>query len=71
MSKISLPKIRGAANGKTSDEPRAQEYECRKATDQEVCRTYIIQEAKKGIGSLTIVLMEIGPLTSPTRQRWS
>ena len=30
-----------------------------KATDQEVCRTYIIQEAKKGIGGLTIVFREI------------
>jgi hypothetical protein len=63
LSKISLPKIRGAANGKTSDEPRAQEYECRKATDQEVCRTYIIQEGKKGIGGLTIVFLEIRPVT--------
>ena len=63
MSKVSLPKIRGAANGKTSDEPRAQEYECREATDQEVCRTYIIQEAEKGISGLTIVFLEIWPVT--------
>ena len=37
--------------------------ECRKATDQEVCRTYIIQEGKKGIGGVIIVFMEIRPVT--------
>ena len=33
------------------------------ATDQEVCRTYIIQEGKKGISGLTSVFMEIWPVT--------
>ena len=37
--------------------------ECREATDQEVCRTYIIQEAKKGVGALMIIFMEIQPVT--------
>jgi hypothetical protein len=63
LSKSSLPKIRGAANGKTSDEPRAQESECREATDQEICRTYIIQEAKKGISGLMVGFREIRAVT--------
>jgi hypothetical protein len=37
--------------------------ECRKATDQEVCPTYSIQEGKKGIGGLIIVFTEIRPVT--------
>jgi hypothetical protein len=33
------------------------------ATDQEVCRTYIIQEGKKWISGLTIVFREIQAVT--------
>ena len=37
--------------------------ECREATDQEVCRTYIITGREKGISGLIVVFMEILPVT--------
>jgi hypothetical protein len=53
---------RGERQDKVTSRGR-RSIECREATDQEVCRTYIIQEAKKGVGALMIIFMEIQPVT--------